>query len=776
MKFKFKKKLLGRIVFIGVILSGGTILFIGSLFAYYAATLPSPEHLATVAVAESTKIFDRNGILLYEVFGEVKRTPIPFEEIPQHTKHAAIAVEDQNFYKHVGIDPGAIARAAMINFRSGEKMQGGSTITQQFVRNAVLTRQKTVVRKLKEMILAIELETQYSKDEILSLYLNSAPHGSNTYGIEAASGAFFAKSARDLTLAESAYLIALTKAPTYYSPYGPHKPELDERAKLVLNLMQEQGYITPEEKTRAESQKVAFVPIKYNILAPHFVFYVLDELTKQYGEQTVREGGLKVTTSLDLGMQRLAEEIVGKYSAANERNNRATNAALLAMDPKTGQILAMVGSRNYFEERIDGAVNILLTDQSPGSNIKPLVYATAFENGMSPATMLFDLPTDFGRYGPGNYLPQNYDGRNHGPISIRQALQGSLNVPAVKTLTLVGLDKILDNAEEFGYTSFENRGRLGPSFTLGGGEVKPLEHIAAFGVFAQNGTKHDPQPILKIIGKNNKKLYEKSASNGRQVIDPAIAYQIAHILSDNEARMFIFSNRNNKLTLPGRPVAAKTGTSQLFTDAWTVGFTPSLVAGVWVGNNDNTPMRAGSDGLYVAAPMWNEFMRRALAGKAVEQFARPDSVIELAVDSLSGKLPTKYTPSTKKEIFAPQNVPTAYDDIHVPVTVDGETRVYTIFRSERPAEPGWELPVKRWALAHGYGYDYNSLAAALRQEIAARKQAEELANTQIPIEELFEFGDEAGGAAEAPADEFRTNAGLVKKRKFFSPSSTEGSL
>jgi 1A family penicillin-binding protein len=688
----FAKKLI--LVLVAAFLLG--FIFFGTIFAYYSFNLPDPNKLATRDVPESTKIFDRNGKPLYEIYGEAKRTLIKLDEVPKFVQEATIAVEDKNYYKHGGVSITGIIRSIIVDILSGKAKQGGSTITQQFVRNAVLTREKTFARKFKEIALSLQLERKYSKDEILQLYFNEIPYGSNAYGIHAASQTFFGKAPKDLTLAEAAYLAALPKAPTYYSPYGPHKDELDSRADTVLQLMYEQSYISKTQAQSAQKEKVEFRDIGTGIKAPHFVLYVQDLLAQKYGEISLQQGGLKVTTTLDLDLQTIAEEAVAKQIPLNEKNYDATNASLVALDPRTGQILAMVGSRDYFDKEYDGAVNVALRPRQPGSSFKPYVYATAFKQGMNPATMLIDVVTNFGEFGGKEYIPQDYDGKEHGPVSIRQALQGSLNIPAVKTMILVGVEEAIDTAEAMGITTLSDRSRYGPSLVLGGGEVKLLDHTSAYGVFAASGIRHEPVPILKIEDKEGNILEEYHDSPGEEVLNPQIAYQINQVLSDNEARTFIFG-RNNRLTLPDRVVAAKTGTTQEYRDAWTIGYTPSLAAGVWVGNNDNSSMKTRADGSVVAAPIWNEFMRRALENKPPEEFPRPEGIIELAVDSFSGKLPTTYTPTTKNEIFASFNEPKEYDDVH-------REGGLTVLHSEKPDNPAWEEPVKKWAETHGFAY------------------------------------------------------------------------
>ena len=702
-----KKIILSLLLLFGIALP--TAVF--GVFVYYSITLPGADTLVNRAVPESTKIFDRHGTLLYEFHGDAKRTVISFQDIPLMARQAAIAVEDKNFYDHMGFDVEGIARAFYINWKSGTKAQGASTITQQFVRNAILTPEKTWTRKFKELFLAFNLEIRYPKDKILELYFNEIPYGSNLYGIEAASLAYFNKNAKNLTLAEAAYLAALPKAPTYYSPYGPHTDELKARADLVLEKMREQEFITEQQLGEAKAEKVVFQKITAPIVAPHFVFYVQDILRQKYGEKAIREGGMRVRTTLDLNMQKLAEETVTKYSIQNEKNWRGKNAALVAVDPRSGEVLAMVGGRDYFDKENDGEVNVALRPRQPGSSFKPYVYATAFKEGLSPATLIMDVPTNFGRYGSRDYIPQNYSKNSYGPISIRQALQGSLNVPAVKTLMLTGIDDAVHTGQQMGLTTLT--GKYGPALVLGGAEVKLLEHTAAFGAFGAGGVLFETTPILEITDRDGGIIEVLDRYRGHQAIDPQIAYQITNVLSDNEARMFIFSNRKNKLTLPdGRPVAVKTGTTQEFRDAWTVGYTPSLSVGVWVGNNDNKPMRPGADGLYVAAPIWNEFMSKALAETPAQQFSRPPGIIEVAVDKLSGKLPTQFTPETKTEIFAKDfNMPAREDDFHIA----RGGYVATIFRSEKPGDPAWDGPVRAWAAARGYGFS-NGAYIALEPE------------------------------------------------------------
>ncbi|MEK9181147.1 MAG: penicillin-binding protein [Patescibacteria group bacterium] len=694
------------------------MLFGTAFFIYFSRDLPSPDKLNARIVTQSTKIYDRNGQQLYDIFGEVKRTLVPFEEIPQHVKDATVAIEDKDFYKHSGIDFTRILSTAIIDTLTLSKKQGASTITQQFIRNALLTREKRWSRKIKEIVLAVQIERKYSKDQILSLYLNEIPYGSNAYGVQAAAQSYFNKNAKDLTLAEAAYVAALPQSPTTLSPYGPHRDRLDDRKNLTLRLMRDQGYINEEEMKAAQAEKVAFSPVRNSIKAPHFVLYIADLLAQKYGETSLQESGLQVTTTLDWSLQQAAENAVAEFAPKNAEKYSANNAALVALDPLTGQILAMVGSKNYFDDAIDGQVNVALRPRQPGSSFKPYVYATAFKKGYSPASMLMDVTTNFGEFGDSDYTPKNYSGKNYGPISMRQALAGSLNIPAVKTILLAGVKDSIDMAHDLGITTLTDESRYGPSLVLGGGEVTPLDHTSAFATFANGGVRKPPVGILKITDAEGNVLEEYQDKEGQQVLDPQIAYLITSILSDNGARSFIFGARSF-LVLPDRPVAAKTGTTQEFHDGWTMGYTPQLAVGVWVGNNNNDAMKPGADGSVVAAPIWNAFMKKAHEGKPAMQFKRPVDIRDLAVDKLSGKLPTEFTPETKPEIFASFALPQTYDDVHVPIKLDKNTlapadentppgnvviRMYTILHSEKPNDAAWENPVREWAQANGYPY------------------------------------------------------------------------
>jgi 1A family penicillin-binding protein len=603
--------------------------------------LPGPEAFETRIVKQSTKIFDRAGeVLLYEIHGEERRTVIPFAEIPQAVKSATLAAEDANFYQHPAFDLRAIFRAVLHNLFSRDgSIQGGSTITQQLVKKALLSDERTIRRKIRELILAIRFERQYSKDEILGFYLNQIPYGSNAYGIEAASQTFFAKKTSELTLAEAALLAGLPKAPSYFSPYGSHTDELKARQEYILERMASLSLITKEEAEKAKAQNLRFAPQSYGIRAPHFVFFVRQLLDESFGEENVESGGLRVLTTLDWRAQEIAEKVVSEGARANDTNWKADNAALVAQDAKTGEILAMVGSRDYFDLERQGNVNVSTRVRQPGSAFKPFVYAAAFKKGYTPETVTFDVPTEFVPSHPrcpalvdfsndfaDCYHPQNYDEKFRGPVTFRKALAQSLNVPSVKVLYLAGVPNSIQTARDFGITTLtEPAEHYGLSLVLGGGGVKLLEMVGAYSAFAQDGILRSQQAILKVEDASGKILFE-ARSEQKRVIEPQYARLINDILSDDASRVPAFQP-GGPLTLRERKVASKTGTSQDYRDAWVIGYTPSLVAGVWVGNNDNRPMIKGGAGVMAAAPIWHAFMEEYLAGAPAEDFTPADPII-----------------------------------------------------------------------------------------------------------------------------------------------------
>ncbi len=613
-----------------------------SIFFFFAVLkdLPSPELIENRRIAQSTKIYDRTGqILLYEIHGEEKRTVIPFSEIPEQVKQTTIAIEDANFYQHSAFDLRSLLRALMVNLSQGRIAQGGSTITQQLAKNAFLSPERTFTRKIKELVLAIILEKRYSKDEILNLYLNQIPYGANAYGIEAASQTYFKKSAKELKLAEAALLASLPKAPSYYSPWGPHSDELIARKNYTLEQMAKLGFISERQKNEAKKIQFQFATPNTGIKAPHFVIAVQEYLNKQYGEDFVRTAGLEVTTTLDWPMQELAEKAVLEGARRNSDLYQGKNAALVAQDSSTGQILALVGSRDYFDKEIDGNFNVAVQGlRQPGSAIKPFVYLATFKKGFTPDTIIFDVPTefvpnnencplivDFANESKECYHPQNFDENFRGPITLRNALAQSVNIPAAKTLYLAGIDNVLKLAKDFGITTLTERSRYGLSLVLGGGEVKLIELVQAYSILAQEGLKHKQTFILRITDQN-KKVLEEYRDEAEQIIDPQYPRLINDILSDVQARAPLFANSLNLTVYPNQEVSLKTGTTNDYRDAWAIGYTRSLVVGVWAGNNDNQPMQKRGSSILAAIPIWNAFLSEALKIRSLETFTKPEPI------------------------------------------------------------------------------------------------------------------------------------------------------
>ncbi len=643
-----------------------------ALFAFVSRDLPDPNTLTDRTISQTTKIFDRTGEhLLYEVYGDENRTLVKMQEgfcgdnevletdlrgIPLFAVQATIAAEDRGYCTHHGFDVKGLARSVFKNIFTGSRV-GGSTLTQQLVKNAILSNEKTYIRKIKELILSLELERRYSKDELLQIYFNEIPYGSTYYGIQAASQNYFDKTVDEITLSEAAVLAALPQAPTRYLN---NLEALTSRRDWILESMHELGYIDEYELEDAIAEEVAVEVNVTNIEAPHFVFYVIEQLEEEYGRQQAEEGGLKVITTLDYDQQIIAEEEVVKGVEENGEYYEFTNASLVAINPQNGQITAMVGSKDFFDEEIDGQVNIATRLRQPGSSFKPIVYALGFETGYTPNTVLWDVVTEFASSGK-SYMPHNYDLDEHGPMRVREALQGSLNIPAVKMLYLVGVNNAIDFASRLGYTSLSKETDYGLSLVLGGGEVQLLEHVNAYATFANEGTLYEPVSILKVEDANGGTLFEWEEEKGEEVLDSNIARMITHVLKDNDARAYAFGT-SSSLSLGERPVAAKTGTTNDYRDAWLVGYTPSLVAGVWAGNNDNTEMKRGSGGSTAAGPIWNSFMRRALEGAEIEYFTNPsipqtgksilDGTLEsqtVTIDKASGLLATEYTPESQRE-------------------------------------------------------------------------------------------------------------------------------
>lgn len=651
----------------GIFLGVGLLILGFFTFTVYAAwvsrDLPDPNVLSSRDIPQSTKIYDRTGeILLYEIHGDEKRTLVKIEDIPDYSKWATIAIEDKEFYEHHGIYWRGLVRAVVNSVFKGQRVQGTSTLTQQLVKNAILTNERSIERKVREFILSMQIERRYTKDQILQLYLNEIPYGSTIYGIESAAQTYFGKPAKELTLDEAALLAALPQRPEYFNPYGSsvlgdNRDALVNRQHTVLNLMAEQGYIEQADADAAKEVKTLekLQPRTIgDIRAAHFVMYVRSQLVEKYGQKRVETGGLRVITTLDWSKQEIAEEeVLAGVDARGERYG-FENAALVSLDPANGQILSMVGSKDFFDDEIDGQVNVTLRPRQPGSSFKPIVYAAAFRKGYLPETQLWDVNTTFITE-TSNYNPRNYDLGEHGPITLREALARSLNIPAVKLLYLVGIDDALGFAHDLGYTTLGDRSRFGLSLVLGGGEVTPLEHASAYSVFAREGKRVQTSAILEVQDPDGETLEKWEEPEVKEVIDEQTSRLLNDVLADN-------IGLHVGLALPDRPVALKTGTTSDFRDAWIAGYTPNLVTVVWAGNNDNSEMARGAGGSTIAAPIWHAYMKRVTADMPVETFTRPEppstdkSAIRgtafkktVTVNRITGKLATEFTPPELRE-------------------------------------------------------------------------------------------------------------------------------
>lgn len=655
--------------------------------------LPSPTKLGRYDVPLSTKIYDRNDKLLFDIFVEENRTPITLSAVPKYLQQATIAIEDKDFYKHRGINPvGGILRALTATVMR-RKLQGGSTITQQLIKSALLTPERTVSRKIKEFMLAPIVELLYPKDKILEMYLNQVPYGGTAWGIETAAEKYFGKRVSELTLAEAALLAGLPQAPTLYSPFGAHPELARERQQAVLRRMVEDGYIRKEEADRAASEELHFKQ-ESGIKAPHFVMYVKEVLVQKYGESLVERGGLKVTTTLDLDLQEYAQATV-TAEVAKLKNLRVTNGAALVTKPATGEILAMVGSTDYFASP-SGSFNVATALRQPGSAIKPVNYALGLEKRIiTPATLFLDVPTCFANViGQPTYCPKNYDAKFHGPVQMRMALGNSYNIPAVKMLYLNTVQDMIASASAFGLNTLVDPTRYGLSLTLGGGEVRMTDMAEAFSVFANAGLRKDLVAILKVMDKNGRVLEEYEDPNlkknipsqllltGERVVSAETAFLMSHILLDNNARQDAFSPSSH-LVIPNRAVSVKTGTTDDLRDNWTIGFTPLALVVTWVGNNDNTPMnQALVSGVTGAAPIWNKLMRKVLENKPDMWPKQPDGVVGAQVCTLSGLLPPNPDPPaggddkgcpTRFEYFIKGTVPTQRENLKQLVAIDKTT-------------------------------------------------------------------------------------------------------
>lgn len=649
-----------------------------ALFAYFAKDLPSPDKVVR-REGFATKIYDRNGQLLYDVYADQKRTPVELAEIPVYLRQATLAIEDKNFYKHDGFDIFGIFRGAFRSIFWG-RLQSGSTLTQQLVKNTLLSTEQTLPRKIKELVLTLQVERKYSKDQILQMYLNEAPYGGTAWGVESAAETFFGKPVGEITMAEAVILAGLPQSPSYYSPFKG-KAYVD-RAYSVLRRMREDGYITLEQEKQL-TKEILELEIQQQsgtLKAPHFVFYVKDQLIKKYGEKIVEEGGLKVTTTLDLEVQSQAETVVAEEIKKVEYL-KITNGAAMAMDTKTGQILAMVGSKGWADPDYDGKYNVTTALRQPGSSIKPVTYLAGLRKGYTAATLLMDTKTVFPSGDGKDYVPVNYDGKYRGPILVRQALANSLNVPAVKMVAMVGIKDMLQIAFDMGFTTLkptdEFLKRVGLSVTLGGGEVKLVDMVAAYSAFANGGKKVEPVAILKVVDQEGNTLEDWRESDSYQVMSPGEAFIISSILSDPAARQITFGAATS-LAIPGRTAAVKTGTTNDRKDNWAVGWTAEgPIVGVWVGNNDNTSMREVASGITGASPIWKRIMIEAVKKYGVSEFKIPEEVIEREVDIITGYGAHDGFPSYK-EYFIKGTEPGTDDPIHKNIQVcKGEGKLAT---------------------------------------------------------------------------------------------------
>lgn len=663
-----KLKKIGKIWLLsGVILA---ILVIATVI-YISFNVPNPKKLSSTDYPQSSQIFDRNGKLLYEIYADKRRVPVKLEEVPQNLQRATLAIEDANFYKHGGFDVRGLLRGLYRTIIE-KRLQGGSTLTQQLVKNALLTPERTISRKIKEAILTVATELMYSKDQILEMYFNQTPYGGTLWGAQSAAKGIFNKDVKDLTLAESALIAGLPASPTKYSPFS-YPEAAKKRQNMVLDRMLELKLITQEEYEKATEESLNYFVSKTGIEAPHFVFYVKELLTEKYGIQKLTEGGLKITTSLDLDLQKKTEATV---SAEIEKlkNYKVSNGAAMITEPKTGQILAMVGSIDYFSNEIDGKYNVTTALRQPGSSIKPINYAVGIELGkITAASVMDDSPTCFGQVNQKSYCPTNYGGRYTGLQSIRNSLGNSLNIAAVKVLKLNGLETFVASASAMGLNTFKNASDYGLSLTLGGGEVTMADMTVAYGVLANMGVKQDLNPILKVIDKNGEVLEEYKYMAGPRVMSRETGFIIQQILSDDGARSMVFG-RGSMLNIKGHPeVAVKTGTTNDMRDNWTIGYTQDYVVVTWVGNNNNSKMGGLVSGTTGAAPIWNKIMTQILTDKEIKQPTRPAGIVGMYVCNLTGMAVPDGGCESHYEYFKKEFVPAKQSPVRQNVLINKDT-------------------------------------------------------------------------------------------------------
>ena len=635
----------------------GIIVGLGvSTYVFVFQDLPSALDLTQKDQALTTRIVDRNGQLLYRIYEDENRTLVPLSHISPYLIQATLAIEDRDFYSHQGFSLKGITRALIANIQGKEIQQGGSTITQQLVKMRLLNNERTLRRKLRELVLSVLVEGVYTKTEILEMYLNQVAYGGSTYGAEEAAWRYFNKSAQNLTLTEAALLAGLPAAPSIYTPFGSNPEFAYARQDEVLRRMIEDEYVTPEQVAEAKNQKLVLNQDVTNIRAPHFVMYVRQLLAEQYGEEVITKGGLEVRTTLDLTVQDQTQKLVSD-EVKNLQRLRISNGAALVTNPQTGEILAMVGSKDYFDFAHDGQVNVVLRPRQPGSSIKPLTYALSLMRGKSPASIIVDAPVAFKSLGSPVYAPKNYDGKFHGNVTVRESLASSYNIPAVKTLNEVGINNFIDFAEELGITTWKERTRFGLSLTLGGGEVRMIDLAQAYSAFPNGGHAVVPNPILGVKNYRGEVLYHNECAlenqncwQGAATISPMVAYQITDILADNQARIPAFGP-NSVLLIPGQQIAVKTGTTNSMRDNWTIGYSSERLVAVWVGNNDNTPMSYVASGITGASPIWNKIMRSLLDNAKSHLFALPPGLVRVAICARTGTLPCSGCPSVREEVF-----------------------------------------------------------------------------------------------------------------------------
>lgn len=701
--------ILAKYAFFGLI---GLIVVIVFLFIWYGRELPQPGKLINSSLAESTRIYDRKGILLYSVYKDQNRAYVQLKDIPKNLQHATIAIEDRNFYQNSGFSIRGYLRA-LVGIVTLRGISGGSTLTQQLVKNVLLqdTRQ-TIQRKIKELILAIQVDKRYSKDQILEMYLNDVPYGGANIGVEAAAEAYFGKHVKDLDLAETAFLAGLPQGPSLYSPFNGHKYYLG-RSKDVLQAMVEENYVTQKQADAAykEIQNMTFSDTDRSIKAPHFVMYIKQLAGKQFGDSAVENGGLQIYTTLDYDIEKKAEEIV-KTEIGKLKAYHVANGAAMVMDPKNGQILAMVGNTDYFDTSLDGNYNDAVdAKRQPGSSLKPIIYATGLMKGYTASTVFMDVKTDFPSGDPTHptYSPVNYDGKFHGPVQMRFALGNSMNIPAVKMLAMVGIKDAMQTGYQMGIDSWEPTSdtiaNVGLSLVLGGRETTLLNEMTAYSTFAAGGMRHDPVAITKVTDSHGNTLFENKDKPGVKVLPPDVSFIISHMLLDNNARSLEFGP-SSYLVIPGKTVSVKTGTTDDKRDNWTMGYTPSYVVGVWVGNNDNSPMnQAISSGLTGASPIWNKIMTAVLKGKPDEQPQKPDSVNAVTIDALFGGLPVDGQP-TRVEYFIKGTEPTGPS----PVYQHKDGKLYYVVRENDPVSTDgvnrWQQGIDAWIHTNHSAADY----------------------------------------------------------------------